>query len=228
MKGDFMNKIQLGGLFYPTKDKDGNEINFDNLFIPFIYKEIYLEGVYVDLMNNKQDLTILDIGSNIGITVQYFRDYAKKVYALEPSSEHFAALKKNKEFNKWDNVDIFNVALSDKDGEATLSYHIENRTCNSITKNYGQGSEKVKTVAFDTFFKENKIDKIDFCKFDVEGAEDLILRSESFKKVADKRSAIEVEFHEPDWENLVKYMIETFGYEARRYPSSAIIVLFSK
>ena len=36
-----MDKIQLGGLFYPTKDKDGNEINFDNLFIPFIYKEIY-------------------------------------------------------------------------------------------------------------------------------------------------------------------------------------------
>ena len=223
-----MDKIQLGSLFYPIKDKDGNEIPFDNLFIPFIYKEIYLEGVYVDLMNNRQDLTILDIGSNIGITVQYFRDYAKKVYALEPSSEHFAALKKNKEFNNWDNVEIFDVALSDKDGEAMLSYNIANRTCNSITNDYGQGSEKVKTVAFDTFFKENKINKIDFCKFDVEGAEDIILRSESFKKVADKISAIEVEFHHPNYPDLVKYMIEEFGFEARRYPSSAIIVLFSK
>ena len=222
------NKIQLGSLFYPTQDKDGNKISFDNLFIPFIYKEIYLEGVYVDLMNNKQDLTILDIGANIGITVQYFREYAKKIYALEPSSEHFAALKKNKEFNNWDNVEIFDVALSDKDGEAMLSYNIANRTCNSITNDYGQGSEKVKTVAFDTFFKENKIDKIDFCKFDVEGAEDIILRSESFKKVADKISAIEVEFHHPNYPDLVKYMMEEFGFEARRYPSSAIIVLFSK
>ena len=60
-----------------------------------------------------------------------------------------------------------------------------------------------------------------------EGAEDLILRSEGFKKVAEKIKAIEVEFHYPTWAQLVQYMTE-LGYQARRYESSAIIVLFTR
>ena len=73
-----------------------------------------------------------------------------------------------------------------KDGEVTLSKYDKNRTCNSIVNDYGsQGDhEKVKAMAMDTFFKENNIEKCDFMKFDVEGAEDLILRSEGFKNVS--------------------------------------------
>ncbi|OFW53979.1 MAG: hypothetical protein A2163_07865 [Actinobacteria bacterium RBG_13_35_12] len=210
----------LKALFYP-------DVPFDSLFIPYIYKEIYLEGVYVDIFNQKEDMVVIDVGANIGIVTQYMREYCKKLYAIEPSSEHFEALKKNKEFNKWDNVEIFNLAIADKDGEMTLNTNKSNRTCHSLTLDYKQGGEKVKTQAFDTFFKENNIEKVDFMKFDVEGAEDLILRSEGFKKVKDKISAIEVEFHFPTFPELVKYMLE-LGFEARRYDSSAIIVLFTR
>lgn len=219
------NNIEVGGLFYPTKDAWGKEIPFDNLFIPYIYKEIYLEGVYLDVLNQKKDLTIVDVGANIGITVQYFRDYAKKLYAVEPSSEHFAALKKNKEFNKWDNVELINAALADKDGEMELSHHEGNRTCNSITNKYSDQTETVKTLAMDTFFEQNGIEEVDFMKFDPEGAEDLILYSEGFKKVAHKIKAIECEFHHPTWPKLVEHL-QSLGFQARRYDSSAIIVLF--
>jgi len=219
--------VKLGATFYPTTDPQGKEIPFEKLFIPHIYREIYFEGVYVDIFNQKKDMVVVDVGANIGIVTQYMRPYCKKIYAIEPSSEHFTALKKNKEFNEWDNVEIFNFAIADKDGDAQLSYEVGNRTSNSIVNNYGAGGETVKTKAIDTFFEENKLDKVDFMKFDVEGADDLILRSEGFKKVAPKISAIEVEFHKNDWEDLVKYMIG-LGYEARRYPSSAIIVLFTR
>lgn len=216
----------LGALFYPKGTKT-EPIPFDTLYIPFIYKEIYLDGVYVDICNQKTDMTCLDVGANIGIVSQHLRDYSKKVYAIEPSSEHFAALKKNKEFNSWENVEIFNMALAANDGEMMLNKLDSNRTCHSLINDHGQGGEKVRTMAFDTFFKENKIDHIDFCKFDVEGAEDLILRSEGFKKVADKISAIMVEFHYPTWPQLVEYMT-TLGFTARKYDSSAIIILFTK
>ena len=170
-------------------------------------------------------MVVIDVGSNIGVVTQYMRNYSKKVYAIEPATEHFEALKKNKEFNNWDNVEIFNVALADKNGEMTLNTLDSNRTCHSLTKDYGQGGEKVKTITFDKFFKDNKIGEVDFCKFDVEDAEDMILRSEGFKKVAPKIKAIEVEFHNDKWPDLVKYMI-SLGYTARKYDSSAIIVLF--
>jgi FkbM family methyltransferase len=242
-------KPELGALFYPTKDTFGQDIPFDSLYIPYIYKEIYLEGVYLDVLNQKKDLTIVDVGANIGVTVQYFRPYAKKLYAIEPSPEHFAALKQNKEFNKWDNVEIFNYALAGKDGQMEFSQNSQNRTMNSLIVGKEVGVHKhelqsgiqdltgtitakgydnhvtVQTKSIDHFFEENNIEEVDFMKFDPEGAEDMILRSEGFKKIAHKIKAIEVEFHFPTWQNLVGYL-QSLGYQARRYDSSAIIVLF--
>lgn len=210
----------LKALFYP-------DVPFESLFIPWIYKEIYMDGLYVDVLNQRKDMVIMDVGANIGVTVSHFQPHAKKLYAIEPSPEHFEALSKNKEFNNWDNVELFNMAVADKDGEMTLSQNSSNRTCNSIVLKYGDTGIQVKTIAFDTFFEQNKIEVVDFCKFDVEGAEDLILRSEAFKKVCEKVKNIEVEFHFPTWPQLVDYMI-SLGYTARRFNTSEIVVLFSR
>lgn len=79
----------------------------------------------------------------------------------------------------------------------------------------------------DTFFEQNGIESVDFMKFDPEGAEELILYSEGFKKVAHKIIAIECEFHHGDWPELVKHL-QGLGFTARRYESSAIIVLFTR
>ena len=212
--------MSLKALFYP-------DVPFESLFIPYIYKEIYFDGVYVDILNQKKDMVILDIGANIGVTVQHFQSRAKKVYAVEPSGEHFEALKKNKIFNKWDNVEVFNMALADKDGEMTLHNNPSNRTCHSLTMDYGQGGEIVKTMAFDSFLDLIGEETIDFCKFDTENSEDMILRSEGFRKVATKIKAIEVAFHNQQWPLLADYM-KSLGYQARRYPCAEILVLFSR
>lgn len=210
--------MALKAIFYP-------DVKFETLYIPYIYKEIYFDSVYNDVFNQKKDQVVIDVGANIGIVTQYMRDFSKKVYAIEPSKLHFEALQKNKEFNKWDNVEVFNMAIADKDGEMDL-YHLDNnKTCFSLNNDYGQGGEKVKTMAFDTFFEENKIDQVDFVKFDVEGAEDAILRSPGFIKVAPKIKSIEVEFHYKTWPLLVQHM-QSLGYQGRRYDCSAIIVLF--
>jgi FkbM family methyltransferase len=216
----------LKALFYPAGTK-AKPIPFDSLFIPYIYKEIYFDGVYVDVLNGRKDMVIMDIGANIGVTVQHFVPYAKKVYAVEPSSEHFEALKKNKEFNKWDNVEVFHAAFADKDGEMRLNYNPANRTSNSLTNDYGQGGETVKTFGFDSFMEQNKIDEVDFCKFDTENSEDMILRSEGFRKVAPKIKAIEVAFHNNQWPALAEYMV-SLGYKARRYQCEEILLLFTR
>ena len=223
--------IKLGAIWYPETDIKGNKIPFDNLFLPYIWKEIYFEGLYLDIFNQKplNSMTILDVGSQIGLTVKYFQPYAKKLYAIEPAKEHYEALTKNIEFNGWANVEAFKLALADKDGEAKLRFFNDNRTCHSINipLNAGEEFETVPTKTFETFFKENNIEKVDFCKFDVEGEEDKILRSPTFRSVAEKIKAIEIEFHYPSYPELVKIMIE-MGYTARRYDSSAIVVLFSR
>ena len=219
-----MTDTKLGAIFYPT-ETDGKIIPFDTLFLPYIWKEIYFDSLYVDIVNGKKDMTIIDVGANIGLVTMYLKDYAKRLFAIEPSSEHFKCLERNIIDNGWSNCSAHNIAIADKNGEMILNTLTSNRTCHSLINDYKQGGEKVKTVTMNTFFEENKITKCDFMKFDVEGAEDMILRSEGFRKVKDKIDAIEVEFHYPTWPDLVKYMIG-LGYTARRYNSSAIVILF--
>ena len=212
--------MALKALFYP-------DVPFDSLFIPYIYKEIYLEGVYLDIMRGKKDMVILDIGANIGCTVQYFRDYAKKLYAVEPASQHYEALAKNKQFNQWDNVETFNCAIAGEDGEMTLYLNPTNRTCNSLVNNPRQHGETVKTLTFNTFFKQNNIEEVDFMKFDVEGAEESILCVPGFADVAPKIKSMMVEFHYPTFPRIVDHLI-SLGFTAKRYPSSAVIFLFEQ
>jgi FkbM family methyltransferase len=225
MKEETKIGVKLGAVFYPKEDENGKKIDFDSLYIPYIYKEIYLEGIYIDIMNGKKDMVILDIGGNLGLVTQYMRDHAKIIYTVEPSIEHFTALKKNKEFNNWDNVEVFNMAISGEDGEAILNKFDANRTCNSLVNNYNDGGETVITKTFNTFFKENKIDTVDFMKFDVEGAEESILCNPAFADIAPKIKSMMVEFHYPSFPKIVDHLID-LGYTARRYPSSAIIFLF--
>lgn len=227
----------LKALFYPN-------VSFKTLFIPHIYKEIYLEKIYDDVFKNRQpeSMTILDVGANIGVVTQFMQPFAKKLYAIEPSSEHFEALAKNKDYNEWDNVEVFHIAVADQNGETELLKKPDNRTMNSIVlgKKNPDGSlvfpsrtrhpyaepEIVKTMRLDTFLHENNIETVDFMKLDVEGAEEMILKSEGFKKVASRFKSIEIEFHFPDWPNLVVYMTG-LGFTAKQYKCSAVVFLFT-
>lgn len=218
--------MALAALFYPKGTKK-DPIEFDSLYIPYIYKEIYFEGVYNDITNGRKDMTILDLGANLGVVTQYLRRFARKVYSIEPSPVHFEALKKNKEFNKWDNVEVFNFAVADKDGKMTLNTNKSNQTCNSLNLDYHQGGYEVDTKTLTTFFNEQNITKIDFAKIDIEGYEDVLFRTEEFAKACEKIDAMEVEFHFQTWPQLAEILMK-LGYTARRYNSSAVVVLFSK
>lgn len=209
----------LKALFYP-------DVKFESLYIPWIYQEIYMDKVYDGILRGKKDLVILDVGANIGIVTQFMKDFANKVYAIEPSSENFEALSKNKEFNNWNNVELFKLAIAGTDGEMKLSKTLDNLTCNSLVNDYGDG-EMVKTKNLNTFFKENNINKIDFMKIDIEGAEEQVFCSTNFNNIAPKIKSIMCEFHYPDYIKIVNHLIG-LGYTARRYPSSAIIYLFTR
>ena len=179
------------------------------------------------LENTKTHPVIVDIGANIGVTVQHFRNYGK-VYAVEPSQEHFEALKKNKEFNGWDNVEIFNYAIADKDGKMTFTHNPSNLTCNSLVVDYKDGiKETVKTKSLMSFFKEAGITHVDFMKLDVEGGEDLILPSKDFEEASKMIDCLEIEFHFPTFTQHVNHLIK-MGYKARRYTCSACVIAFTK
>src|SRR5258708_17823459 len=169
--------------------------DWKNAYIPDILEEIYLRSVYKPFVLGKKDLTIVDIGANIGLFSYYAKDYAREVFAIEPASEHQEVLKKMIEFNKIKNIIVCPYAISNTTG-TTKFFHSPNTTSHSLSlvadpKDY----EEVKTLSFDEFMVQNKIDHIDLLKMDSEGEEGKIFTSDEFKKCHDKITYIVGEYH---------------------------------
>src|SRR6266702_1426215 len=169
--------------------------DFQNAHIPEILEKIYLKNVYGQFVNGKKNLTIVDVGANIGLTAYYFKDYAKRIIALEPSVMHRETMEAMLKQNNIKNVEILPYGLSNKKGIQKL-YLSENTTAYTLTPLDSSAKvEEIETITIDDLFKMGKIDKIDIMKMDSEGEEAKIFTSDSFKRNMDKIPVILGEFH---------------------------------
>lgn len=191
--------------------------DFKTAYIPEILTEIYKDKVYEPYLQGKKDLIILDIGANIWLTTYYFSHFAKQVYSFEPAKSHFKVLSKMVEFNKLDNVTLLNLAIG-KETKKTKFYHNTNATMYSLKKevNNKQEFEEVDVVTIDKFINDNKLDRIDFMKLDIEGSEAEVVCGKGFQKVASKIKVILGEYH--TWSGVNPMQIVTtlsdYGFEA--------------
>lgn len=202
-------------------------LNWKNSYIPNILQEIYLQKIYNQFLSGKKDLTLLDLGSNIGLWSMYAAQYAKQVYAFEPAKETYDVAVKNITDNNLTNVKLIQKAIDTKDGTMTL-FHNENSTMNSLSpfvNTKPENAEEVKTLRLDTFVKNEKIERIHFAKIDVEGIEDRIFASESFKNIVPVLDSFIYEWH--SWSNsnpnIINGGLRDYGYEVKQIPSDATI-----
>lgn len=174
----------------------------DNKFLGHIMAEIFKERLYDPYFEGKSDLTVLDIGANVGVFTYYAAPFSKRIISVEPAAEHFAALEKMVEFNGLtDKVTPIKAALSHESGTSRLSTVAQNATMNSLTPGLpATGSEEVKTITIEQLLTEQAIDRVDILKLDVEGAEPGIIGGEAFKNVCERIDTIVGEFH--SWTNM--------------------------
>lgn len=170
--------------------------DFKNSYIPQILEEIYINRVYDPFVAGRKDMTIMDIGCNIGLFSIFASEYAKQVLAYEPSQEIYDIAKKNLDANGISNVKLFKQAVSNRNGEEKF-YHNTNRTMFSLkdTVNDKNDFEMVEMVTFDKIFEDNKIESLDLLKLDCEGFEGELVSSDGFAKVCDKIKVIVGEHH---------------------------------
>jgi FkbM family methyltransferase len=139
----------------------------------------------------KEGDVIIDVGAGVGTETLIYSMMAGKdgkVFAIEAHPETFQSLKLMIETNKIDNVIGSNVAVSDKIEKVfieTRENHVENRIfAADPNKRLGKG-EFVQTVTLDDYVETNKIEKINFLKMNIEGAELLAIKgmTDSIKKI---------------------------------------------
>ena len=193
------------------------------------FYEIFKDRIYAPYIYGKQDLTIVDIGANIGIATLYFSRFAKKVVSVEPSAEHFELLKSMVEYNKLENVTLINKAIYINQGNFTL-YHPPNKTAYSLMSNISQisqSNEMVDAITLDDLFKENNLNHVDLLKVDIEGTEIEVFSHTSFKNIADKVDLVITERH--NWTgrnpNQLKEALKNAGFTVEQIPNSADLLV---
>ena len=125
----------------------------------------------------KPGMTAFDIGANFGyhtFRMASLVNPSGKVFAFEPTAWAFDKFKRNlKLYPSINNIFYFNIGLSDNDSEDVKntfqsSYRIDgNKT---ITH------ENISLYRVDTFVRENKINRLDFIKMDVDGYEGKVIK----------------------------------------------------
>ena len=162
--------------------------NVDTLNL-FDLDEIIIFGFY--WMNKDKYKNVADLGANLGLHSIILSKCGFNIKAYEPDEWHFSVLKENISNNSCTNVELFNSAVSDYDGEAEFVRVLGNTTSSHILgdkKPYGELENiKVKTCKFQEIIKW-----ADLIKMDVEGHEVVLVTSTTKDDWNDTDALIEI------------------------------------
>jgi len=124
---------------------------------------------------------LMDIGGNTGIytikAAQFFREHGGGlVVTYEPLPEMLAELKRNLQLNRFDNVRLRSFCLGEHPGAAEFWINF-NRPASASLVGRDPAASKVSTLVFrlDDVFPLEQLDRLDYVKIDVEGAEAQVL-----------------------------------------------------
>lgn len=205
--------IEADGITYVLIDQESFEIvnGFENFMSMWLKPE--------------KGEVLLDIGAHIGkYTLGMARIVGDEgmVLAIEPNPANYQALRKNIQLNNLRNVIPLNLAAWD--GDCTLELFTGHLAGHHSTKiDWNLGANKVRARAMDDVLKENEVNKVDWIKIDVEGAEWEVLRG--LRETIDKkrpRIVAEVSYENTD---RIKEFMEERGYGLIKIapPSEGII-----
>ena len=105
---------------------------------------------------------LIDVGAYDGGTATFFSEMGYKVYAFEMDTKNFERAKK---ISEGKNFVIENMGLG------SYEHEMRYKSNGSISQFDPNGSEVAKVTTLDAYVRRNKIPRVDFIKFDVEGAE---------------------------------------------------------
>ena len=217
--------VKLLGLKITSAKIAGYRFNFYSyrVFIN-LFEEIFIYHTYFFKCDTKTPF-IIDCGSNIGISVLYF----KKLYpgahitAFEADKEAFLMLEKNVQDNNLKDIKLINKALYDSNNKKLNFYANSSDSgnpVNALTKRKDEFKFKAPVTVLTEVLSPHINRKLDFLKMDIEGAEDKVLREISKKGRLKYINQSVIEYHhhmEPKQDKLGEILSifekNNFGYQ---------------
>ena len=180
--------------------------------------EIWKAKIYDDThLPIQAEDTIVELGGHIGGFGVRAAKMAHRghVYAYEASSKNFAMLEKNQKLNEANNLHIHNMAVSHQSGELKFFMPGDNGALGSLLQESDSPMETVQATTLGDIIRDNNIERIDYLKVDVEGAEyDILFNCPANILAKVKHMVMEYHEFEGDKRNhrdLVK-LLESHGF----------------
>jgi FkbM family methyltransferase len=181
------------------------------------FHEIFVRQIYHFETRNPRPL-VIDAGANIGIATLYFKSLypQARVWAFEPDSRNFAALRNNVISNHLEEVQLFNAALWDEDGNVDL-FESPSDLGSLMTSTHPGRATGPKNSVPGMRLPPLLGEPVDLLKLDIEGAEPRVLRdlADSGKLPLVREMVIEYHHHvgdEPSRLSGFLGMLESAGY----------------
>jgi FkbM family methyltransferase len=201
-----------------------------------MFDEIFMEECYhFDAGTDRP--TIFDCGSNIGMSVLYFKKHYPfaRILAFEPDPRTFATLCKNTHQNQLDNVETHQAALGLADDVVDF-YRPENENLSGTLmstnpKRWHPKRIQVPAKRLSTFIDS----EVDLLKLDVEGAEldvmDDLIATGKLHHV--RRIQLEYHHHIGSARDKLSLMLRWleeagFGYLVRAHPGPRLVARFNQ
>jgi FkbM family methyltransferase len=167
-----------------SRSKRGGTVNLlgfqvrylDPANLAHLFREIFVNRLY-DVRLPIEAPTILDCGSNIGLSILFFKNlYPRaKILGFEPSPLTFPVLVQNVQANRLRDVALQQTALADKPGR--LEFYVNTDEPGALNAGlYGTHRNRV-AVPVSAQRLSSYIDgEVDLLKLDIEGAEEMVIR----------------------------------------------------
>lgn len=170
-----IRKIHGSKMFLDLKDKGISRELLKNENREFLAIEVIKNEI-------KPGNIIIDIGANIGyyaLLEARLVGNSGRIFAIEPVLQNIELLKKNIKINNYQNIEVFQTAIGDKNGMDWM-YISQKSNWNSLIRRNEilptiVDKVPVKVITLDSFFKHKKICP-DFVRMDVEGYEVEIIK----------------------------------------------------
>lgn len=153
---------------------------------------------FFEKVPNASHVNVVDIGAQSGLYT-LFAKYRPNTtfYAFEPFPTTFELLKDNIQLNKIHNVNVYDYALSDRNGFKTLNTCLSHNGLHTLGENLVRFSDTrpitVQTRTLDSLFFEKNI-PCHFIKIDTEGWEYFILKGGE-QTILSYRPLIQIEWN---------------------------------
>ena len=184
----------------------------------YVFRELFLDNDY--LFSTKTDKPlILDCGSNIGLSIFYFKMLypSCRIIAFEPDEEAFECLTANVKNNHLDKIELHNSAVSDQAG--TLKFYSYESSSASLTNSTQYRADATSITVNAERLSDIINEDIQFLKMDIEGAEFKVIKDLADEGKLTRIEQLVVEYHHhmnPRIDELGKFleMLEknNFGY----------------